>query len=176
MTWLAPHSISSYVACSSFCSYPEGMSPEPRKPKVLISSSQTAMRIPRMKLTELIAFVARQESARIAEVDIAVVGTDEMASLNRRYLHQASPTDVLSFDLSEADGEGICAQLVICGDVAVAQAHRRNLSPQRELMLYVVHGLLHLMHYEDRSVRGAARMHDREAEILDVFCSKRKKK
>ncbi len=144
-----------------------------RRPKVTISSSQTALRVPRKRLTELVAFVARSEGAAIAEVDLAVVNRDEITSLNRRYLRHAGPTDVLSFDLSDADREGICAQVIICGDLAAAQAPEHGLTPQRELMVYVIHGLLHLMGYEDDSVCGAARMHARQDELLEAFGKQR---
>ncbi len=139
------------------------------KPKVLISSTQRAVRLPRGKIAELIDFVARREGVRVAEVDLAVVAGGEMAGLNRRYLQRGGTTDVLSFDLSEAGRGGLSAQLVVCGDVAAAQAAARGLPPQRELMLYVVHGLLHLMGYEDESVRGAAKMHARQEELLADF-------
>ena len=148
----------------------------PRKtgqPIVQISSSQTAMRVPRKRIAELIPFVAKQEGVRLAEVDLAVVDSGEMASLNRRYLSHAGDTDVLSFDLSDAGKLGISAQLIVCGDVAVRQAAAHGQGRQRELMLYVVHGLLHLMGYEDKSVRGSARMHAREDEILSAFSNRR---
>lgn len=144
-----------------------------RRPKVTISSSQTALRVPRKRLTELVAFVARSEGAAIAEVDLAVVNRDEITSLNRRYLRHTGPTDVLSFDLSDADREGICAQVIVCGDLAAAQAPEHGLTPQRELMVYVIHGLLHLMGYEDDSVRGAARMHAHQDELLEAFGKQR---
>lgn len=144
------------------------MPPRQSKPKVAISSSQKALRVPRRRIDRLVAFVAAAEGMRLAEVDLAIVPNGQIASLNRRYLRHAGPTDVLSFDLSEGGG-GLVAQLVVCGDVAVRQARLRHIPPQRELMLYVVHGLLHLMGYEDQTVRGAARMHAREEELLRAF-------
>ncbi len=152
------------------------MSPRKPAPKVAISSSQTALRVPRKRLTELVAFVARQERAKIAEVDLAVVNSDEISSLNRRYLRHPGPTDVLSFDLSDAGREGICAQIIVCGDVAAAQGRLHGLTPQRELMVYVIHGLLHLMGYEDESRRGVARMSARQDELLTAFCKQRGRK
>jgi probable rRNA maturation factor len=140
-----------------------------RKPVVSISSAQRAVRVPRKRIAALVDFVARSEGARVAEVDLAVVSAGQMASLNRRYLAHRGATDVLSFDLSEAGRGGLCVQLVVCGEVAAAQAAARGLSSQRELMLYVVHGLLHQMGYDDSSVRGAAKMHARQEELLEEF-------
>jgi probable rRNA maturation factor len=145
------------------------MAKRQRKPQVFISSDQEILRVPRKRLTELVAFVAEQERAAIRHVDIAVVGREEIASLNRKYLSRRGPTDVLSFGLSGASGEGLCIQLVVSADAAVEQARAHDIGPQKELMLYVVHGLLHQMGYEDKSARAAARMHTREDELLDAF-------
>ncbi len=152
------------------------MPAKPRKPAVLITSAQRAVRVPRKRIADLVAFVARREGVRLAEVDVAVVGAGEMASLNRRYLATRGATDVLSFDLSEAHRGGLCVQLVVCGDVAAAQAAARGLGSRRELMLYVVHGLLHQMGYEDSSVRGAAKMHARQDELLAEFLRRRRRR
>lgn len=131
------------------------------------------MRVPRKRLAELIGFVADREGADVAEVDVAVVGRVEMAELNRRYRGHGGETDVLSFDLSDASRIGLVAQIVVCGDVAVEQAGRYGTGVQGELMLYVVHGLLHLTGYDDRTARGAARMHAREDELLAEFGTRR---
>jgi probable rRNA maturation factor len=146
---------------------------KPARPKVLISSSQKVLRVPRRKIEKLVAFVAAAEGVRIAEVDVAIVSAGQIASLNRRYLRRPGATDVLSFDMSASGQGGISAQLVVCGDLAASQGRLRNIPPQRELMLYIVHGLLHLMGYEDASIRGGAKMHAREKEILDSFLKKK---
>lgn len=138
-------------------------------PRVLISSTQEAVRVPRKKLNELIPFVVRKEKAAVAEVDLAVVGARRIAAMNRRYLRHAGATDVLSFDLSESSEKGIHAQIVVCGDIAAREGRKRGHGPQRELMLYVVHGLLHVIGHDDTTPRTAARMHAREEEILAEF-------
>jgi len=138
------------------------------------------VRISTDRLRRLISFVADAEGYRIAALDLAIVPDAEMKALNRRYLRLANVTDVLAFDLSgpapggkagerDGRGSGLVAQVVVCGDLAVREAHLRGHSAARELMLYVVHGLLHLMGYDDGSARGAARMHAREDELLVLF-------
>jgi len=141
------------------------------KPVVHVSSSQRACRVPRKKLAQLAAFVAKAEGLRLAECGIAVVEGRTISRLNRHYLHRAGTTDVLSFDLSDSPG-GISAEIVLCGEAAVRQASLLGCSPQRELMLYLVHGLLHLMGYEDSSVRGAAKISARQEELLRLFLAR----
>ncbi len=141
-------------------------------PKVAISSTQKAIRVPRKRIAELVVFVANTEGCRVGDVDIAVVDSAKMAELNRRYLRHAGTTDVLSFDLSESPKAGLSVQLIVCGDLAVTEAAARGLKPTRELMLYIVHGLLHVMGYEDQSVRGSVRMQARQEELLDQFLAR----
>ena len=127
------------------------------------------MRVPRKRLTQLIAFVVDRQRADVAEVDVAVVDRETIAQLNRQYLGHRGETDVLSFDLSDTTRARLVAQIVVCGDVAVEQARRHGSGRQRELMLYVVHGLLHLTGHDDTTPHDAARMHAREDELLTEF-------
>ena len=127
------------------------------------------MRVPRKKIAALVRFVVRQQGASIAEVDVAVVSRGEMVRLNRRWLRGSGATDVISFDLSAPGPRGDVVQVVVCGDVAASQARRRGIGVQRELMLYVVHGLLHLTGYDDHSAHDAARMRARQEELLESF-------
>jgi len=138
-------------------------------PVVNISSSQTAVRVPRKKIAALVEFVARSEGASIEEADIAVVTAREIARLNRRYLNRCGATDVLSFDLSRPHGDRVVVQLVLCGDIAVREARLRGLGPQRELLLYVVHGLLHVLGHDGVASAPAEKMHAREEELLEAF-------
>ncbi len=127
------------------------------------------MRVPRKKIAALVAFVARVQGVPIGEVDIAVVSGSEIAAHNRRWMGRAGRTDVISFDLSDESADRLVAQLIVCGEVAAQQGPLRGTGPQRELLLYVLHGLLHLMGYDDTSTGAAAEMHAREEEILDEF-------
>lgn len=145
------------------------MARKTRRCKVVVSSAQHAVRVPRKRIAELIEHVAAAEPIRLAAVDLAVVGSAEMAALNRRYARSAGPTDVLSFDLSAGDDEAVTAQVVVCGDIAAEEGRLRGTSGQAELLLYVVHALLHLAGYEDATAGGAARMHARAAALLDGF-------
>ena len=141
----------------------------PRGPEIAISGRTSTVRISHKRLRGLIEFVAQAEGQPVAAIDLAVADDAEMEALNRAYLRRAGTTDVLSFDLSDAGHVGLVAQIVVCGDLAARQARLRGHSAARELMLYVVHGLLHLMGYDDTTARGAARMHAREDELLAAF-------
>ena len=121
------------------------------------------------------AFVAKAEGVRWACVDIVVVDSNEMAGHNRRFLGHRGTTDVISFDLTDEPSShgrrGFSAQLIVCAGVAKAQAPHHGLSPTRELLMYVIHGLLHVIGYDDQNIRAAAKMHARQDELLREFFS-----
>ena len=134
--------------------------------RVFISNTQRRLRLPAGKIRELVWFIARSERRAIERIDIAVVGRRRIAGLNARHLRRRGVTDVLSFDLGTGPAGGLCAQVVVCADVALRQARRRGHAAWKELLLYVAHGLLHAMDYDDATPRQARRMHERENELL----------
>jgi probable rRNA maturation factor len=137
-------------------------------PPVTIVRRTGAMRIPRKRLAALTGFVLRAEKAKLREVEIVVVDDKEMKALNRTYHHVRGTTDVLSFNLADP-GEPICAEIIICADEAVRQARQRRERPQREFLLYVVHGLLHLLGYDDTTLPKSKKMATRQDTLLAEF-------
>jgi len=147
-----------------------------RDSAVTVSNRQRRLRLDRARLRRLVRFVAQAQGRALESVDLAVVSAEEMRALNSRYLGRDEVTDVLSFDLSEPSprrsagkAPAVSAQIVVCADEAMDQARRRGHLPQRELMLYVVHGLLHLTGHSDATAAAARRMHAREDELLTAF-------
>ncbi|MCL6551784.1 MAG: rRNA maturation RNase YbeY [Firmicutes bacterium] len=98
-----------------------------------------------------------------AEVEVALVDDATMARLHRRYLGRRGTTDVLTFP---DDGAPVLGEIVVSVDRARAQAAAVGHALWRELALLVIHGVLHLRGYDDRTPAVAARMHRRAAAIL----------
>ena len=100
-------------------------------------------------------------------LSVAVVGAATMADLHQRFLNIPEPTDVLTFELARGpDGRVAEGEVVVCLDVAAEQAAARGHAVAHELLLYAVHGLLHLSGYDDQTDAGHAEMHAREDEVL----------
>ncbi len=103
-----------------------------------------------------------------AELSISLVTEDEIAELHERYLHEAGPTDVLSFPLDDEAGEDGLRQL---GDVVIAPAvaARNNPDdPAAELRLLLVHGILHLLGHDHMERRDRAEMWARQERYSGV--------
>lgn len=78
-------------------------------------------------------------------VTVKIADEDEVRRLNKRYRRQDRATDVLSFALGENLPDGWYAgDILICWNLAVSQAREHGHSPAKELLLLIIHGLLHL--------------------------------
>jgi probable rRNA maturation factor len=103
-----------------------------------------------------------------AELSISLVTVEEIAELHERYLHEAGPTDVLSFPLDDEVGEDGLRQL---GDVVIAPAiaARNNPDdPAAELRLLLVHGILHLLGHDHMDDADRATMWARQERYSGV--------
>ncbi len=98
-------------------------------------------------------------------VAVVFVSDAELAQLHAAHLGDPSPTDVMAFDLG-ADGGGAGGELYVSVERARAEARQRDLPPERELALYVVHGCLHLCGHDDHRPGPRARMRDAERVVL----------
>jgi len=115
-----------------------------------------------------------EQLARIAEIEqvsqgclaVTVVDDRRMVKLNGQYKERNETTDVLAFDLRSSPADPIEADLVICRDEAARQASARGHDIRLELLLYAVHGLLHVLGYDDADPDAAAIMHQREDQLL----------
>jgi len=110
-------------------------------------------------------FTSHQPPATSYEISIAIVDDVEIRGLNKQFLNRNCSTDGLSFDLSD-DGNRKSFELLVNGQMAVREANRRGHSNEAELALYITHGLLHNLGFDDSTPKQAKKMHNIEDEIL----------
>ncbi len=145
-----------------------GKRPEDRR-------SQRAVQRARLQLELLdrgrprtpVAFVRKVVQATLAfaerpDLPVSLLLTDDagIAALHARHLDDATPTDVMSFDV---DGT---AEIVVSVTTARRVAKQRGHAPRAELALYIVHGLLHVLGHDDKAPRARARMRIAESQVL----------
>jgi probable rRNA maturation factor len=123
------------------------------------------------KLAALVRAVCKRLGVSWAVVSIGVVDDAQMRRLNRKFLHRQSNTDCLSFDLSDGTDpkQPRVFDLIVNGELAAREATRRRHAAEAELALYVTHGLLHQLGFDDATAEKARRMHRVEDAILQDF-------
>jgi probable rRNA maturation factor len=136
-------------------------------PRITVCNVQRAVRVNVRALQESAAKALRlclsirskQPTAlqRLREIHVLLVSDRRMATLHRRFLNQSGPTDVITFEHGE---------IFISAETARRQAKQFGNPFLRELQLYLVHGLLHLHGFDDRSERDRRRMKAMQEKIL----------
>lgn len=132
--------------------------------RVHVTDLQKAVRLDRRRIRDAARRALRSAGAA-GEVSLVYVGSAEIRDLNREYLGRDGETDVIAFPL-EDDADSLLGEVIVCADVAVREARKRRRAPMEEVLLYTVHGLLHLLGYDDRTPALAREMRRKEAEIL----------
>ncbi len=99
-------------------------------------------------------------------LEVTFVTEERLTELHGRLLGDPTATDVLSLDLGE-DDVGPAGELYVSVDRARAMAEERGIPLERELALYVVHGVLHLCGLDDVAPEDRSRMREVEREVLD---------
>ncbi|MFC4555209.1 rRNA maturation RNase YbeY [Georgenia faecalis] len=116
-----------------------------------------------------------------AELSILFVTTDVMAELHERWMDEPGPTDVLSFPMDEMrpgrEGEelapGTLGDVVLCPEVAAAQARTAGHSTAEELLLLTTHGILHLLGYDHAEPEEEKEMFALQRRLLLTFLAGR---
>jgi len=116
------------------------------------------------------------------EVSLVFTDSETVKQLNRDYRGMDEPTDVLAFymlpqkevDDSFAlppDGETRLGEVIISYPQAVKQSKERGHSPEKELTLLIIHGILHLLGYDHEEPEEESKMRERERELVEMCLS-----
>jgi probable rRNA maturation factor len=118
------------------------------------------------RLRQGVERILREARIDSAEISLAVVDDPTIHRLNRIHLAHDYPTDVLSFCLAEGPS-GLEGEIIVSWDRAVEVARQYGWSAEDELLLYVIHGALHLVGYDDHQPEDLEKMRAGERRHLE---------
>ncbi len=125
-----------------------------------------------------------QELAGLGEetgtLNLILTPSDVMATMNETYLGHEGRTDVLTFDLRDTEVahlqadevEECVAEVYVCPDVAVEYSAKFGTTPSRELVLYMVHGMLHLAGEDDLEEEARLSMRKAENRVMTALAER----
>ena len=131
---------------------------------VEIANLQKHYRIKSSNIKRAVKEVLRKEG-RDARLSIVLVDNSRIKELNKQYFNSDEVTDVISFPLSN-NKNSLSGEVIVSVETAVDTAGKRNISVEGEIVLYILHGILHLLGYDDGNEGDARVMHEEESKIL----------
>src|SRR5436190_952467 len=108
-----------------------------------LANNQTRHPVAEKTLVQAVRNVLESRGIVQGEISLAVVDNAVMHELNRRYLQHDYPTDVLSFVLEQSPN-ALEGEIIVSADYAAQEAPKYGWTIREELVLYVIHGALHL--------------------------------
>lgn len=148
---------------------------------VYITNSQEDLKIEESQVERLVQEVVSFENRQYDEASIQFVTDEEMRSLHEEYFDDPSPTDCISFPMDEEfdpeDPHRVLGDVIVCPRTAIDYAAANDCDAYEELSLYIVHGILHTMGYDDiedadiEKMRSAEKHHMNNLKKLDLCLS-----
>jgi len=135
-----------------------------RPPRVAVSDRQRSLRLGSRRLAADLRRVLR-EVRWPGDLSLSLVEDREMRRLHRVHSGEDTPTDVIAFPL-RVPGLPPLGEVVVSVETAVREARRRGLRSRGEVLLYAVHGVLHLCGEDDHDPVRAVRMDRRTLSLL----------
>jgi probable rRNA maturation factor len=117
-----------------------------------------------------------------AELSVLLVDEAAMSVLHEQWMDEPGPTDVLSFPMDELrpggdDGPsapGLLGDVVVCPQVAAAQAVKAGHATEEEVLLLTTHGILHLLGYDHAEPEDEREMFGLQRQLLLTFLARRR--
>ena len=122
------------------------------------------------RVEDVVRHVLAAEEVRVAEISIAFLRDDEIASINEGYLAHQGATDVISFAL-HGEGERPLGDVYVGAEQAARQAAELGVPVGEELLRLAIHGTLHVLGYDHptEADRADSPMYRRQEELLASF-------
>jgi probable rRNA maturation factor len=136
--------------------------------EISISNRQDAMHVDHTRIRSAVEIILSDAAIKSGEISVAIIDDETMHQLNREHLQHDYPTDVLSFVLDRTTSR-IEGEVIVSSDTAIARAAEFQLRPEDELLLYVIHGTLHLVGYDDKDETKVPLMRKQETHYLGQF-------
>ena len=135
---------------------------------VLITNEQSNYEVAADRVELAVKQVIEEAGIVTGDVSVAVVDDPTIQELNIQYLNHDYPTDVISFVLEHAE-EHLEGEIIVSVDTAVELAKDYGWDWQNEFLLYVIHGCLHLVGYDDKNPEAKVVMQEAERRHLKMF-------
>lgn len=126
-------------------------------------------RLKRRKLSRWIGETAALYGKRVGEITYIFCDEEEILRINKTYLNHNYYTDIITFDYTE--GEIISGDLFICPDTIRSNAEQYQTPFDEELHRVIIHGILHLCGFGDKSPEEEQVMRKMENQALEIFYS-----
>ena len=130
-----------------------------------VTNDQTLLSVDDSRIRKAVKMILRDRAVEQGRIGVAVVDDAAITELHRKYLGQDEPTDVMSFPLERGE-HSLEGEVIVSAETAALAAGWYEWPAEDELLLYVVHGTLHLVGFDDTTPQSKSEMRRQESMVL----------
>jgi probable rRNA maturation factor len=134
---------------------------------IFISTNHPHLRFSNKDVTNILRFVYKKEEKELPKIAIVFTYNNFIKKINRSFLKHNYTTDVIAFPLGN-DG-GVEAEIYVNLDAAKRQSYEYKITYSEEVRRLIVHAALHLLGYDDKTMRDSKQMNVREEMYLRLI-------
>ena len=125
-------------------------------------------KLKKMMVHKLIKSLSTELTFKISNLEISFISSQSILVINRTFLKHDYTTDIITFNYSEII-KNIDGEIFISLDDALANSNKFKVTLSNELNRLVIHGILHLLGYDDQSISDKKVMKRLENKLLSKF-------
>ena len=144
--------------------------------EILVENLQKRVALNPPQVLKIAKTILQHEGVKKVSLSIVFVTRQKIQALNKKFLHRTYSTDVLAFDAREnvsarnrRKPQEIAGDIIISTDEAFKNSRIYGTALSKELALYVIHGILHLLGYDDHVPTDVKKMRQKEQELLNYL-------
>ncbi len=137
--------------------------------RIVIAQQHPSLHLDEARLLRVLEAVLAGEDAQLVELAVILTDHDEVLALNQAYLDHDYLTDVLSFSLGDGTSGVVEGEVYVDLDTAMERHAEFDATFEQEAVRYCIHGLLHLVGYDDTTPAERAVMQAREELYLHAW-------
>ena len=150
----------------------ESMAARKKPMPIIIENRQKQISIDRPSVRKSMSRIMKHLNCSNKVISLLFVDDEEIREINRHYLSRDYPTNVISFSLTEGEfgdiNPNILGDIVISAETAFKDAEKSGIAFNDELAFLMIHGVLHLLHYnhENAGEANTLTMKKKEQELF----------
>ena len=134
--------------------------------EIVVANRQRARRLDRRLIKQVANAILNELKVEKAELGVHFVSAKEMARVHQEFMNIAGSTDVITFDHGSEPPASVHGEIFISVEDAIAQAREFKTTWQSEVARYVVHGVLHLLGFDDLEPAARKKMKATENRLV----------
>jgi probable rRNA maturation factor len=140
--------------------------------EIAVTNRQRTRRLDRRLIKQLASDILHELNVERVELGLHFVSAKEMAKVHEQFMNIAGSTDVITFDHGSKPPANIHGEIFISVEDAIAQAREFKTTWQSEVARYVIHGILHLLAFDDLQPPARKKMKQAENRLLKKMATR----